>query len=86
MNKTPLLKRFTKVFALGLSIILEFNYFYMNNYFDHQIKGTAMETIFAIVRSNLTVTYFLKKCLLFYHKFFQKTLLNFFFVVTSFNF
>ena len=54
--------------------------------FDHQIKGTAMETIFAIVRSNLTVTYFLKKYLLFYHKFFQKTLLNFFFVVTSFNF
>ena len=38
INEIPLLRRFTKVFILeGLSIILEFNYFYINNYFYHQI-------------------------------------------------
>ena len=86
INVTPLLRRFTKAFILEeLSIILEFNYFYINNYFYHQIKGTAMGTIFAVVRSNLTVAYFEKKCLLFYHKFIQKTLLTFSFA-TIFDF
>ena len=43
INEIPLLRRFTKVFILEvLSIVLEFNYFYINNYFYHQIKGTAM--------------------------------------------
>ena len=62
INVTPLLRRFTKAFILEeLSIILEFNYFYINNYFYHQIKGTAMGTIFAVVGSNLTVAYFEEK-------------------------
>ena len=55
----PLLSRFTKAFILeGLNIILRFSYFYINKNFFHQIKGTAMGTIFAVVGSNLTVTYF----------------------------
>ena len=55
----PLLSRFTKAFILeGLDIILKFNYFYINKNFFHQIKGTAMGTIFAVVGSNLTVAYF----------------------------
>ena len=56
INEIPLLRRFIEAFILdGLSIILEFSYFYINNYFYHQIKGTATGTIFAVVRSNLTV-------------------------------
>ena len=58
MKYLYLLRRFTKALILGLSIILEFNHFYINNYFYHQIKGTAMATIFAVVGSNLTVAYF----------------------------
>ena len=55
----PLLSRFTKAFTLErLNIILRFNYFYINKNFFHQIKGTAMGTIFAVVGSNLTVAYF----------------------------
>ena len=55
----PLLSRFTKAFVLeGLNIILKFNYFYINKDSFHQIKGTGMGTIFAIVGSNLTVAYF----------------------------
>ena len=55
----PLLSRFTKAFSLeGLNIILKFNYFYINKNFFHQIKGMPMGTIFAVVGSNLTVTYF----------------------------
>ena len=58
INEIPLLRRSTKAFILeGLLIILEFNYFYINNYFYHQIKGTAMGTIFAVIGSNLTVAY-----------------------------
>ena len=54
----PLLSRFTKEFILeGLNIILKSNYFYINRNFFHQIKGTAMGTIFAVVGSNLTVAY-----------------------------
>ena len=55
----PLLSRFTKAFiSEGLNIILKFNCFYINKNFFHQIKGTAMGTIFAVVGSNLTVGYF----------------------------
>ena len=55
----PLLSRFTKAFILeGLNIILKFKYFYINKNFFHQIKGTAMGTIFAVVGSNLTMAYF----------------------------
>ena len=57
-NDLPLLQRFTKQFVLGgLSIILKFNYFYINKSFFHQIKGTAMGTKFAVVGSNLVVAY-----------------------------
>ena len=39
INEIPLLRRFTKAFILeGLSIILEFNYFYINNYFTTKSK------------------------------------------------
>ena len=62
INEIPFLRRFTKAFILErLSIILEYNYFYINNYFYHPIKGTAMGTIFAIVGSNITVAYFEEK-------------------------
>ena len=54
-----MLLRFTKAFVLeGLIIILKFNYFYINKNVFHQIKGTAMGTLFVVVGSNLTVTYF----------------------------
>ena len=54
----PLLRRFNKQFVLeGLSIILEFNYFYINGIYIHQIKGTAVGTKFAVVGSNLVVAY-----------------------------
>ena len=56
-NNLPL-QRLTKEFVLeGLSIILIFNYLYINKYFFHQIKGTAMRTKFALVGSNLVVVY-----------------------------
>ena len=45
------------IFSDGLSIILKFNYFYINKSFFHQIKGTAMGTKFAVVGSNLVVAY-----------------------------
>ena len=55
----PLLSRLTKAFILErLNIILKFNYFYIHKKIFHQIKGTAMGTIFAVVGSNLTVAYF----------------------------
>ena len=53
-NEIPLLRRLTKSFILEeFSVILEFNYFYINNYFYHQIKRIAMETIFVVAGSNL---------------------------------
>ena len=62
INVTPLLRRFTKAFILEeLSIILEFNYFYINNYSYHQIKETGMGNIFTVVGSNLTIAYFEEK-------------------------
>ena len=62
INETPLRRRFTKAFILEeLSIILEFNYFYINNYFYHQIKETAMGNIFVVVGSNQTIAYFEEK-------------------------
>ena len=49
-NNLPLLRCFSKQFVLEcLSIILKFNYFYINKSFFHQIKGTAMGTKFAVV-------------------------------------
>ena len=60
--KIPLLRRFTNAFILeGVSVILGFNYFDINNYCYHQIKGTAMGTIFTVVGSNLTVAYLKEK-------------------------
>ena len=55
----PLLSRFTKTFILeGLNIILKFNYFYVKKNFFHQVKGTAIGTILAVVDNNLTAVYF----------------------------
>ena len=52
------MRRFNKQFILeGLSIILEFNYFYINGTYIHQIKGTAMGTKFAVVSTNSVVAY-----------------------------
>ena len=57
-NDIPLLRRFNKQFILeGLSIVLEFNYFYINGIYIHQNKATAMETKFVVVGSNLLVAY-----------------------------
>ena len=57
-NNLPLLQCFTEQFVLeGLSIILKFNYSYINKSFFHQIKGTAMGTKFAVVGSNLVAAY-----------------------------
>ena len=55
----PLLARFTKTFILEvLDIILKFNYFYIKKNFFHQVKGTAIGTILAVVGNNLTAVYF----------------------------
>ena len=57
-NNLPLLQCFTEQFVLeGLSIILKFNYSYINKSFFHQIKGTAMGTKFAVVGSILVEAY-----------------------------
>ena len=78
-NNLPLLQRFTKQFVLeGLSIILKFNYFYINKSFFHQIKGTAMGTKFAVVGSNLVVMYKNINYLHFYPKYTHKILLIFY--------
>ena len=53
-NDLPLLRRFSKQFILEvLSIILEFNYFFINGIYIHQIKGTAIRTKFPVVGSSL---------------------------------
>ena len=79
INEIPLLRRFTKAFILeGLSIILEFNYFYINDYFYHQIKGTAIGTIFAVVGSNLTVAYFEEKMFAILPQIYPKDFVDFF--------
>ena len=79
INEVPLLRRSAKAFILeGLSIILEFSYFSINNCFFHQIKGTAMGTIFAVVGSNLTVAYFEEKMFTIVPQIYpKKTLLTF---------
>ena len=54
--KIPLLKRFSKSFVLeAMYIVLTFNYFYIDSKFYHQIKGTAMGTIAAVIYANLHV-------------------------------
>ena len=62
----------------GLSITLEFNYFYINNYFYHQIKGTAMGTIFAVAESNLTVAYFEEKMFTILQQIYPEDFVDFF--------
>ena len=75
----PLLSRFTKAFILeGLNIILKFNYFYINKNFFHQIKGTAMGTIFAVVGSNLTVAYFEVKMFAFLPQIYPRDFVDYF--------
>lgn len=57
-DSIPLMKRFTQTFILeSTALILKHNYFYINNRFYHQLKGTAMGTPFAVVYANLTVAY-----------------------------
>ena len=54
-HKIERLQRFTKNFIIeGMSIIVKYNYFYINDNFIHQIKGTAMDTHAAVVYANLT--------------------------------
>ena len=73
INEIPLLRRFTKAFNLeGLSGILEFNYFY------HQIKGTAIGTLVAVVGSNLTVAYFEEKMLAILPQIYPKDFVDYF--------
>ena len=40
-----------------MSIILKYNYFYINGYFIHLIKGTGMSTHAAVLYANLTCGY-----------------------------
>ena len=57
-NDLPLLRRFNKQIILkGLSIILEFNYFFIDGICIHQIKGTLLGTKFAVVGSTLVVAH-----------------------------
>ena len=57
-NCLCLLQCFTKQFVLeGLSIVLKFNYFYINKSFFHQIKGFKMGLKYAVVGSSLVVVY-----------------------------
>ena len=57
-DKIPILKRFSKQFIIeGMALISENNYFYINNVFIHQVKGTAMGTHAAVVLANLTVAF-----------------------------
>ena len=86
INEIPLLRRFTKAFVLEeLSIILEFNYFYIKNYFYHRIKETAMENIFAVVGSNLTVAYFEEKMFAILSQIYPKDFVDFF-ICNNFQF
>ena len=78
INEIALLRRFTKAFVLeGLSIILEFNYYYINNYFYHQIKGFAMDLLF-VVGSNLTVVYSEEKMFAILPQIYPKDFVDFF--------
>ena len=57
-DKIPILKRFSKQFIIeGMALILENNYFYINNLFIHQVKATAMGTHAAVVFAKLTVAF-----------------------------
>ena len=79
INERPLLRSFTNAFILeGLSIILRFNYFHTNNYFYHQIKGTAMGTIFAVVGRNLMVAYIEEKLYAILSQIYPKDFVDFF--------
>ena len=87
INEIPLLRRFAKAFILeGLSIILEYNYFYINNYFYHQIKGNAMGTIFSIVGSNIMVAYFEEKMFAILPRIYPKDFFADFFICNYFRF
>ena len=78
-NEIPVLKRFTKTVILDeLSMILEINYVYNNNSFYHQMKATAMENIFAVVRRNLTVAYYEEKMFAILQQVYPKDFAHFF--------
>ena len=57
-HKIEHLQKSTKNFILeGMSIILKYDYFYIDCSFIRQIKGTAMDTHVAVVYANLTCGY-----------------------------
>ena len=58
--------------------MFELNYFQMNNYFYHKIKGNTMETIFVINRSNIMVAYHEEKIFVLLPQIYPKTLAEFF--------
>ena len=75
----PIVSQFTKAFIFeGLNFILKFNYFHINKNFFHQIKGTAMGTIFAVVDSSLTVAYFEVKMFAFLPQIYSRDFVNYF--------
>ena len=60
LRKCKMIYRYCDVSINNLSLkacpfILEFNYFYINGIYIHQIKGTAIETKFAVVNSNVVI-------------------------------
>ena len=82
-NSLPLLRRFNKQFLLEeLPIILEFNYFYINGIYIHQIKGTTMGTKFAVVGSNLVAAYEEVKMLALLPQLYPQDFVTFLYVTT----
>ena len=70
--KTKHLEKFTQKLTLKrIPITLKYNYFYINDSFIHQIKGTAMGTHPAVVYAKLTCGYLEVKYLINYFKYFH---------------
>ena len=78
-DKIPILKGFSKQFIIeGMALILENNYFYINNLFIHQVKGTAMGTHAAVVFANLTVAFLEVKIFIRLPEIFSRDVVEFF--------
>ena len=78
-DKIPILKRFSKQFIIeGMSLILENNYFHINNLFIHQVKGTAMGTHAAVVFANLSVAFLEVKLFIRLSEIFSRDVVEFF--------
>ena len=61
-----------------MALILENNYFYINNLFIHQVKGTAMGTHAAAVFANLTVAFLEVKLFISLPEIFGRDVVEFF--------